>query len=484
MLVPSINCSKSVIGLSQKQIPTIRYKKIENFFPEGKIRSITKIPSHRCTQTPLKQRILHHYLTSQTSNLTLNSTNYQTTSLTLERIKSQNKSLSLKSSSIPKKNLTIDIINDVMKHYNKLKSKNLKINVDKKLLEKKRQLKLKISQMVSNEKDNFCSTFERKNYLNNLKILDYLGGERRVKKAIQYHQQFRFGNDFEGESHNVANFISETQSLQNPKNAQKKIDEKLTIEEKRLLFDDPLFFVRNVHSNSKLFTAITLSHRLQMEEKNKIKQTEPRTNTINNHERNYVRKITRRLTRAEIKDNNFVTKKKRKQKEVPDKQNEINSINNKIKKILYDKRTIDLNSKSNNSLLHIEQTMKDLNQQILKRTNKIIENKFDLNDVFLKRSKRSSTKSNFSRNKKIKSSSNMNYLYTYNVLTPKESKFVNYYSQTIKDSLLCKDKESGAKGGNRDNSIPIRTKFRKRTRLLSHYDIMSVNKTIKSIDVK
>ena len=78
--------------------------------------------------------------------------------------------------------------------------------------------------MVSNEKDNFCSTFERKNYLNNLKILDYLGGERRVKKAIQYHQQFRFGNDFEGESHNVANFISETQSLQNPKNAQKKIE--------------------------------------------------------------------------------------------------------------------------------------------------------------------------------------------------------------------------------------------------------------------
>ena len=89
----------------------------------------------------------------------------------------------------------------------------------------------------------------------------------------------------------------------------------LNDEEKRLILDDPLFFIKGNQNNSKLFTSISLTNRLKMEEKStqkpKQNQTEIRDNTIYNHERTYLRKLTRRLTRAEIKENNHFVKKRK-----------------------------------------------------------------------------------------------------------------------------------------------------------------------------
>lgn len=494
MLLPPKTSETSGGDISQKQIPSLRLQKIENYFPETTSRITTKIISNRFAKTFLKQKIeqQHHQHNNQTSNLTLNSTYYQTTNRTIQfdKLKGQSHPVSLKSSSVPKKKLSTITIRDIEKHYEKLNSNKQKTKIDRRILDKKRKLKMKIFQMVSSEKDNFCSTFERKNYLYNLKVLDYLRGDRRVKKAIKYHQIFRFGNDFHGEAHDLAAFYSETESFQDPKYAQKKLDEQLNDEEKRLILDDPLFFIKGNQNNSKLFTSISLTNRLKMEEKStqkpKQNQTEIRDNTIYNHERTYLRKLTRRLTRAEIKENNHFVKKKKIENKEPNKQAEISNINNKIKKILYNKRTVDLNTKKNNSFLHVEQTMRDLNQQILKQKNKKIEH-IDLNDVFIKKPPRTPTRVVLTRNRQNNCRPCMNYVFTYNTLNSKEMEFVNQYSQTIRNEFgnknnlrnaLYKTKENEFTGRSKSNSMSIRAKFQNRTRLLSHSSLMNRSKTI------
>ena len=153
---------------------------------------------------------------------------------------------------------------------------------------------------------------------------------------------------------------------------------------------------------------------------------------------------------------------------------------------MYNKRTVDLNTKKKNSLLHVEQTMRDLNQQILKQKNKRIEH-IDLNDVFIKKPPRTPTRVVLTRNRQNNCRPCMNYVFTYNTLNSKELEFVNQYSQTIRDEFgnknnlrnaLYKTKENEFTGRSKSNSMSIRAKFQNRTRILSHSSLMNRSKTI------
>ena len=108
MLFPPKASENSGADISQKQIPSLRLKKIENYFPETNSRTITKIISNRFAKTFLKHKIQPYQHNNQTSNLTLNSTYYQTTNRTIQfdKLKGQSQPVSLKSTSVPKKKLS------------------------------------------------------------------------------------------------------------------------------------------------------------------------------------------------------------------------------------------------------------------------------------------------------------------------------------------------------------------------------------------
>ena len=63
-----------------------------------------------------------------------------------------------------------------------------------------RKIKLKIHKL--SKKEDICASFDTKNYLFNQKVEEYFQSNRFIKKQINFHSNFRFGNKHYGVAHN------------------------------------------------------------------------------------------------------------------------------------------------------------------------------------------------------------------------------------------------------------------------------------------
>lgn len=63
-----------------------------------------------------------------------------------------------------------------------------------------RKIKLKIHKL--SKKEDICASFDTKNYLFNQKVEEYFQSNRFIKKQINFHSNFRFGNKHYRVAHN------------------------------------------------------------------------------------------------------------------------------------------------------------------------------------------------------------------------------------------------------------------------------------------
>jgi hypothetical protein len=403
------------------KVPLLRLSKLKYFYP---------------VDVTLNNHLSHRFHTITPNNLTLNSTHYQPTNRTLQTSTANtNQHHSKHSRNILNKTTPLTSINT----YRTYNNNNTIINKEqaKTVLNNKRKLKLKIFHMFSKDKDTFCDTYERKNYLYTLKLFDYLKSERRIHKAIQQNKKFHFGKYVT----NPTMICSDTESFQSPQKAQQTLDKALTNEEKRLILDDPMYFIKGNANNAKLFKSITLTNRLAMEEGVHVKRPLQRGN-MHEHERKYLRKFTRRLTRQEMKEKNMFVKKKKQKDKNSSNDKVISDINNKINKLVYNKHTLDLNSilANKESLMYVENIMRELQRNIQVKQNVTnFSNKMDLNEVFTKKQQYMSL-TPINRNKNNHKTRNYpsidkaiplsSHIHTrYKISTSKENEYVNIVSR-------------------------------------------------------
>ena len=216
----------------------------------------------------------------------------------------------------------------------KLKMKNYKLNYKSNYM---KELRLKIYNILNKGRKEICHDYKIKNNDFNMKFVEHLKGNFNMKKTINYHQNFHFDKNDNGESHNKLKMIIDLDSIKfNENDTLNLLKQKLTEQEKKILFDQPNYFL---NSNLKFleFKPISLTSRLIKEEKilksgNKKTRNVMRNKKINNFQLE-IKKT------EDDSNNNKILKPHLSNKEKNDIKSTLNLIYKDINKTVYNYRT-------------------------------------------------------------------------------------------------------------------------------------------------
>ena len=215
-----------------------------------------------------RNSISKNLITSYTYNNNFNP--YQTTHISIDKkilkAKENKKNLLLKQSKE-----TIEKFNKKEKKLKSIKDNMLKSKIKNSLENHKqnymKELKLKIYNLLNKGTKNICDEFEFKNNAFNLKLLDFLKGNKNMKTTINYHKNFRFDKYDNGEGHNRYKMIVDIDSMKQNDDEQINIlNEKLNDKEKNYIKEDPTYFFQSSLKTIE-FKPISLTSRLINEEK-------------------------------------------------------------------------------------------------------------------------------------------------------------------------------------------------------------------------
>ena len=163
-----------------------------------------------------------------------------------------------------------------MKEFNsKKKLVNMQI-VDtymRKMKEKMKRTKFKLFKIVINNEKGKCLSFERKNNHFNDRLHNYLNSYSFFEKNKNYHRNFHFSKSDLNLGHDFKkHYIKPYNPKQNTKLTSNLVLELLNEEDKKMIYSDPYFFLKDNKYLYKLTNTKfkSLLYRLQEEEKNNL----------------------------------------------------------------------------------------------------------------------------------------------------------------------------------------------------------------------
>ena len=168
---------------------------------------------------------------------------------------------------------------------NLIKKKIKNINENNKINNMKK-LKIKIKTILETKSINLCSNYENKNFNFNMKLIDFLNSKININNTLNYHKNFHFNKNENGEAHNRLQFLTDIESMKDNENQKKLLEKYLTPNEINLLEEEPNYFLEN-DELKKFFKPKTLIVRLEKEE-NLINNNN--NNNDNNNEKYYFNK--------------------------------------------------------------------------------------------------------------------------------------------------------------------------------------------------
>lgn len=408
------------------------------------------------------QTLTSSSLTTNARNATLSTTINQSTifvpNLDL-KIKQANETKKRQCFMKKQKNLTeIKIKHQKLIEYQNKLCENKKIEKGKKeYLDKMRKLKLKIFKIFERDSHSLCGDFQRKINTFNIKLFDYLGGDYLKNQTMKNSSTFHYGKDDNGESHSRKRMILDIEQLKkNQVIPDEQLNKELTKEEKKMIFSDPNYFIKNMRYKSKFLKLIPLSVRLSAEDKGEIP-----TGSNSKRDDENIQKY-----KSDLIDTNKLPKTKncKKNNNSSNTEHKLKEFDKILRKTVNEIRTKALNQKKH---LHpneyFQKTIKKMYCDTQTQFGKIYNNIYFTPDEFEdKRTERSTRKklknlemsyeNVISQYKRKKSTTNkdkkedddeyqnidLNNLFTYKNFKKEEQDFVNKYNKVIKKELITK----------------------------------------------
>ena len=309
-----------------------------------------------------RNSISKNLITSYTYNNNFNP--YQTTHISIDK-----KILKAKEN---KKNLLLKQSKETIEKFNK-KEKKLKSIKDN-------MLKSKIKNSLENHKQNYMKELKLKiyNLLNkgtafNLKLLDFLKGNKNMKTTINYHKNFRFDKYDNGEGHNRYKMIVDIDSMKQNDDEQINIlNEKLNDKEKNYIKEDPTYFFQSSLKTIE-FKPISLTSRLINEEK-LIKSYK------NFHHKGKINNFKFDIKEIDNNNNQRSLREKLSNRVKTDFNSTLNFVCDDINKSVYNQRTktLDNNKRNFSKELHdkiINNMIEELRKKKKKKKKKILKKK-------------------------------------------------------------------------------------------------------------
>ena len=220
----------------------------------------------------------------------------------------------------------------IQKIREKIKKKKIFISNKINKLNDMRRLRLKIHNIISNQGTNLCDEFESKNSAFNIKMFDYLSGKHNLNQSIKYQSKFRFDKIDNGEGHDRYKMLIDVDTMkQNEEMSDKILENELSLNERKLIIEDPDYFFHNNVSDK--FKSISLVQRINQEENSGRKD-------------NFLPFINQNFIDSNQKSKSRNLKEKLSNRIRTDVSKRLNDIKNDINKTIYIKRTKDLNFKN------------------------------------------------------------------------------------------------------------------------------------------
>ena len=264
----NLNPNNNKKSLLRPTYPTnLKFVSYQSFSPPNKTKTCFS-QSNITASYNSKNTIGGNLITSYTYNNNFNP--YQTNHISIDKkilkVKENKKNLLLKQSkeTLEKFNKKEKKLKSIKDNMLKLKMKNTFKNHKQNYM---KELKLKIYNLLNKGTKNICDEFEFKNTAFNLKLLDFLKGNKNMKTTINYHKNFRFDKYDNGEGHNRYKMIVDIDSIKQNEDEQINIlNEKLNDKEKNYIKEDPTYFFQSSLKTIE-FKPISLTSRLINEEK-------------------------------------------------------------------------------------------------------------------------------------------------------------------------------------------------------------------------
>ena len=261
----NLSSKKNKIPFLRPTYPTnLKFVSYQSFNPPNKTKTCFS-QSNITASYNSKNTINKNSITSYT-NFNPNKRNHISIDKKILKVKEKKKNLLLKQSkeTLEKFNKKEKKLKSIQDNMLKVKMKNT-FNTHKQNYMK--ELKLKIYNLLNKGTKNICDDFEFKNTTFNLKLLDFLKGNKNMKTTINYHKNFRFDKYDNGEGHNRYKMILDIDSIKQNEDEQINIlREKLNEKEKNYIKDDPTYFFQSSLKTIE-FKPISLTSRLINEEK-------------------------------------------------------------------------------------------------------------------------------------------------------------------------------------------------------------------------
>ena len=314
----------------------------------------------------------------------------------------------------------------IQKIREKIQKKKIFISNKINKLNDMRRLRLKIHNILSNQGTNLCDEFESKNSAFNIKMFDYLSGKHNLNQSIKYQSKFRFDKIDNGEGHDRYKMLIDVDTMkQNEEMSDKILENELSLNERKLIIEDPDYFFHNNVSDK--FKSISLVQRINQEE-----------NSGRKNNFNFLPFLNKNLTDTNQKPKSRNLKEKLSNRIRTDVSKRLNDIKNDINKTIYLKRTKDLNFKTDEIIKEhkdkIFKTMIDSLSRIFHQTLKK-----EMNDNKDKREKMYEilNPNNFQYRRKRQSTfdyTNDKTKFTFDTFNKDEIELLKSFKKQIKDS--------------------------------------------------
>ena len=321
----------------------------------------------------------------------------------------------------------------------------------KKVKEKMKKTKFKLYKIIINNQRTSCRSFERKNNHFNDRLHNYLKSNSFYEKNKKYHRNFHFSKNDLNLCHDFTkHYIEPNNPEKNTKLTSNLVLKLLNEEDKKMIYSDPYFFLKDNKYLYKLTNTKfkTLLYRLK-EEEEKLEQK--KNNNKDNNNDSDSNSTENKNTVLNLNDN-LKFEKEEKEENI-----ELKKIN--LKQCDYISKKIKRNKTMDDGIVLYNKKYinKIINEDLNKR---LKEKKIDRNEKVEKEMIKTVTKLNTYKKKDYIFERNNKYYKTYNEKT-KENYFKPYIlkrnnERLIREQQFHKQRNKESKNNNEEQNIIIK----------------------------